>query len=62
MTEYSLVDLRERNFPVYYSRGKTTILNYQAQSISEFLSLRDTISIRYQFFKETKEEIISIVK
>lgn len=60
--EYSLVDLRERKFPVYYSQGKTTILNYQTQPISELVSLKDFVSIRYQFFKETKDELISIVK
>lgn len=59
---YSLRDLRGRKFPVYYKDNRTILLNYVSFNLSEFLSLKDAVSLRYQFFMETKDEIINIVK
>lgn len=60
--QYSLVDLRKRSFPVYFSDGKTIILNYQNTISIDFPSLNKISSIRYQFFTESREEILNIVK
>ena len=59
---YSLLDLRKRSFPVFYQDERTTILNYQSQLNYDISALRKVSSIRYQFFSETKEEIINILK
>ena len=59
---YSLKDLRDRQFPVYYNNERTIVLNYEKRDISSFESLKNVVSIRYQFFLESKEEIINIVK
>lgn len=59
---YSLEDLRNRNFPVYFSNGKTTILNYKNTFSLDLLSLNKVSSIRYQFFTESRDEVLNIVK
>ena len=58
---YYLEDLRKRQFPVYYHDGKTMVLNYQKQDMHVISTLEDIVCIRYQFFDETKEEILSIL-
>ena len=60
--QYSLVDLRKRRFPVYFSDNQTIILNYQSRILSNLNDFKKNATIRYQFFSETKEEIINIVK
>lgn len=59
--QYHLLDLRQRKFPVFYSNGLTTILNFQSQS-TDYLSLQDIASIRYQFFSESSDEVLNVVK
>lgn len=59
---YSLRDLRSRKFPVYYKDNRTIVLNYEARDFSSFMSLKNVASFRYQFFSETKDEVINIVK
>lgn len=59
---YSLRDLRGRKFPVYYHNGRSVVLNYEPKDSSLFSELASSVSLRYQFFLETKEDIINIVK
>lgn len=59
---YSLRDLRNRKFPVYYKDDHTIILNHESRDFSSFALLKDVASLRYQFFSETKDEVINIVK
>lgn len=59
---YSLRDLRNRKFPVYYKNNRTIILNYESKNLSEFLELQKIASLRYHFFLETRDEVINILK
>lgn len=59
---YSLKDLRNRSFPVYYHKDRTIILNYETREVSSFSDLKNLVSFRYQFFLESEEEITNILK
>jgi len=54
---YKLLDFKERLFPVYYDGEKTHILNYENKN-----TIINNISNRLDFYDETKEDIINIVK
>lgn len=59
---YSLRDLRNRKFPVYYKNGRTIILNYEPRDLTTFLEIQKIASLRYHFFLETKDEVINLIK
>lgn len=59
---YSLKDLHHRKFPIYYKDGRTVILNYEARNFEEYSQLKSVASFRYQFFLESKDEVINILK
>ena len=58
---YSLVDFKNRKFPVYYDGINTHILNYENRNIdiSRFTGI---CNIRYDFYDEDVNNIDNIVK
>ena len=60
--QYSLIDLHNRKFPVYFLDGLTTILNFQSQDVSQYKLLKDICSLRFDFYDESNKLIGVVVK
>ena len=56
----NLIDFKERKFPVYFDGENTHILNYENKKIDPNV-LSEKISMRFNFFDETAQEITNIV-
>lgn len=59
---YSLSDIKNRVFPVFYDGCLTHVMNFEQrkESLSQFL--KENIQIRLDFHLETKNEVYSIIK
>lgn len=60
--QYFLIDLHNCKFPVYFSDGLTTILNFQSQDVSQYKLLKDICSLRFDFYDESNKLIGEVVK
>ena len=58
--QYSLIDSKKREFPVYYDGIDTHILNYENINYNDLTF--SSYHKRFDFYQETGEEIIKIVK
>lgn len=58
---YELYDIKNRHFPVYYDEENTHILNYKLKESINNKLLKDKVTIRYDFYKETSKEISKIL-
>ncbi|MBQ6477687.1 MAG: U32 family peptidase [Bacilli bacterium] len=58
---YSLIDNQNREFPVYYDGTCTHILNYQGVELKQKKILKDYVVLRYDFYKESTDEIKNIL-
>lgn len=58
---YELIDTKNRKFDIYYDGEKTHILNYESRNL-DITKLRDIVSIRYNFYKESGIEIKNAYK
>lgn len=59
---YTLHDLRERVFPVYFDGERTIVLNSEKKDFITMFQLKDKAMIRFLFYDESPEEISAIVK
>ena len=57
----TLIDYKNRRFPVFYDGENTHILNYENKIIENKELFEIASSIRLQFFDETKDEVEQIV-
>ena len=57
---YTIQDIKDRKFPVYYDGVKTHILNYENKTIDN--NIHTNITYRLDFYNETKEEIKEIIR
>ena len=55
---YKIVDNKLRKFPVFYNNDRTHILNYENISINDI----NNCTIRLDFYDESREDTIRIVK
>ena len=61
MYSHTIIDFKERKFPVYFDGTNTHILNY-ATNILDVKNINDNnLSFRYDFYDESSEEIKNIV-
>lgn len=61
MYSNKIVDFKKRTFPVYYDGTNTHILNYETTD-KEMLDIQDEkVSLRFNFYDETPDEIKNIV-
>lgn len=58
---YELYDLRNRHFKVYYDGLNTHVLNYKIKESITNKSLKDLVTLRYDFYDETAKEISKIL-
>lgn len=58
---YELYDLRNRHFKVYYDGLNTHVLNYKIKESITNKSLKDFVTLRYDFYDETAKEISKIL-
>lgn len=59
---YTLVDNRNRVFPVYFDSVNTHVLNYTIRHLENIKTLKDYATLRFDFTTETREEIKKIVE
>lgn len=61
MYSHTIIDFKERKFPVYFDGTNTHILNYET-NILDIKNIKDNnLSFRYDFYDESSEEIKNIV-
>lgn len=61
MYSHTIIDFKERKFPVYFDGTNTHILNY-ATNILDVKNINDNnLSFRYDFYDESSDEIKNIV-
>ena len=58
---YSIVDNKNNEFPVYYDGVNTHILDCKKVELSNKKILKDYVVLRYDFFNETSDEIKKIL-
>ena len=58
---YSIVDGKGNEFPVYYDGVNTHVLDCKNVELSNKKILKDYVVLRYDFFNETSEEIKKIL-
>ena len=56
-SNYSLIDFKDREFPVYYDGVNTHILNYETKNIRRI----NNCILRYDFYNEDSSKIKKIV-
>lgn len=59
---YSIIDIKNRVFPVYYDGKLTHILNYQPREELVPSEIKEKIQICLDFYKETVDEVLEIIK
>ena len=61
MYSHTIIDFKERKFPVYFDGTNTHILNYET-NILDVKNIKDNnLSFRYDFYDESSDEIKKIV-
>ncbi len=59
--EYELFDSKNRFFNVYYDGNNTHVLNFKEKLPTDNQFIRETTTLRYDFYKETAKEVIEII-
>ncbi len=59
---YSIIDIKNRVFPVYYDGDLTHILNYEPRQELISSELKEKIQICLDFYNETANEVLNIIK
>ena len=59
---YELIDVKEKKFPVFFDGVNTHVMNYEITNKQDLKEIKDFITYRFKFDKETPDEIEKIIK
>ena len=59
---YELIDVKEKKFPVFFDGVNTHVMNYEVTNKQDLKEIKDFITYRFKFDKETPDELEKIIK